>query len=479
MVNHWESIIKEQYQLMSQSGLIDACDKIYIGCIGTEICKLKAFVKQHQKLCIAYHSENLQEFEFPTIRLLRVQSIVKKFHGFYIHTKGVSYPGNEGGDYWRDYMNYYNLTKWKDARGKLICGYDTCGVKLRYSTDPPARKLHYSGNFYWFNSDYVKTLPDPCMLNDRFDAEMWIGMNSPNAATLCQLFVDYNTKGKFDPVNKVIGKTYIHTLCYNTPSEVEKTTRLIYEQNDQRHFKHYLIDLGFPVENDTVPVDITKAKKNNSVKLTQIASKYGSTYVRMSNIGVSQNWNQIIKHCKLKDEDIIIGADPDERTIDPGWADAMSTVLSHDPKIGMVSLVMPEQEQLLKTMGGDTFYVKGVRVFKPNKLTNWAMIGFSGRFLKTIGDIPYPKGAPKYGWIESELVPQFIRTGFYWVFLPDYRVYHTDYPRDKGAPKLLREWKNQIIFNIQEYGQIDFEKYLNMKKQGLFPDEHTLKYKTC
>jgi hypothetical protein len=43
----------------------------------------------------------------------------------------------------------------------------------------------------------------------------------------------------------------------------------------------------------------------------------------------------------------------------------------------------------------------------------------------------------------------------------------------------LREWKNQIIFNYKEYGQIDFEEFLKMKRDGKFPDKHTLKYKTC
>ena len=62
--------------------------------------------------------------------------------------------------------------------------------------------LHYSGNFFWFYSGYVKTLPEIVTLDikDRNNAEFWIcsGKN-PEAATLCQKFVDYNTKGKFIP----------------------------------------------------------------------------------------------------------------------------------------------------------------------------------------------------------------------------------------------------------------------------------------
>jgi hypothetical protein len=61
--------------------------------------------------------------------------------------------------------------------------------------------MHYSGNFFWFNSEYVSTLPpiDSLDKSNRYNAETWICLENPIAATACQLFVDYNTKGEFQP----------------------------------------------------------------------------------------------------------------------------------------------------------------------------------------------------------------------------------------------------------------------------------------
>ena len=207
MTNSYLDIISDQLWLMIKSGLYCRVECIYIGCLGSneEIIKLQNLFHDYEKIKIISHSPNLQSYEFHTLKILRAISISQpSFYGFYIHTKGVSYPGNEGGKYWRDYMNHYILTEWKEAVLQLDNGSDTYGVKLLTPLDimtNPAKKLHYSGNFYWFKSEYAKTLVpiESLNQNDRFEAEMYICSNSPVAATGCQLFVDYNTKGKFIP----------------------------------------------------------------------------------------------------------------------------------------------------------------------------------------------------------------------------------------------------------------------------------------
>jgi hypothetical protein len=49
--------------------------------------------------------------------------------------------------------------------------------------------------------EYVKTLKriDELDLSNRGDAEMWVCSNYPIAATACQVFIDYDSKGKFKP----------------------------------------------------------------------------------------------------------------------------------------------------------------------------------------------------------------------------------------------------------------------------------------
>lgn len=204
MINKYMDIVKCQIQNIISSGLYDRVDKIYVGCLGEkqEYKVLKNYLFGFDKIEIYSYGLDIEKYEFHTLKIVREFSINEsKFYGFYIHTKGCSYPGNAGGKYWLDYMNYYNITLWGKAIENLDIGYYTYGVKLLPNSYPPSFKMHYSGNFYWFNSEYISTLPpiESLNQNDRFEAETWIGLESPIAATACQAFVDYNTDGIFEP----------------------------------------------------------------------------------------------------------------------------------------------------------------------------------------------------------------------------------------------------------------------------------------
>lgn len=205
MINDWKAILLEQIKIMQESGLYDYMRVANICCLGSEYDKgeLEKLIEPHGKLRLAEHTGDLNTFEFFTLEFLKgVCDRSGEFYGFYIHTKGVSWPGHEGGKYWRDYMNHYVLRKWMLDVRFLNIGYDTCGVKLINKGWP----LHYSGNFFWFKSDYVKRLIPVSMMNrkDRFNAEMWVCSGTPIAATLCQDFVDYDTKGIFNPDEKTV-----------------------------------------------------------------------------------------------------------------------------------------------------------------------------------------------------------------------------------------------------------------------------------
>lgn len=485
MINHWQEIVNIQLDCMIKSGLYDKSECIYVGAVGSiqEYEKMKKLSHRYKKLILSVYDTNLLRYEFLTLNQLWVHACKdRKFFGFYIHTKGVSFPGNEGGKYWLDYMNYYNLTTWDEARKKLFEGYDICGVKLRTDQDSPAYKLHYSGNFWWFDSIYIRSLRCPLFMNqrDRFEAEMWIGTGKPKVAVLCHEFVDYNTKGKFKLFNtRKVKNIIVHSLCWNLPSEVEKTTLLIYEQNGGVQFKHYICDLGFPLlVGDQIPDNIPKAIRINTDRLKEICRKFGSTYIRLENIGVSQNWTQIINHCQLKDEDIIIGADPDERTMDNNWINAMSLALEQ-PNVGMATLMMSEQSKVLHNWQHFDRTICGVRMVDIVGSINWAMIGFNGKFTKAMGDVPFPTTHPIYGYIEHFVREALKNTGYKALFLPDHRVLHTDYElgNSEGSSRLLREWKNFIIFGdihqrvnqqmIKKYGQISFGQFLELRKKGI------------
>lgn len=193
MMNHWENVVREQLALMQESGLLDKAEKIFIGAVGsyTDMLKLRFILRNYSKIKIK-HETDLKRFEFPTLEILKHKSdFTGPFLGFYIHTKGVSYKSDLGRA-WRTHMNTYIITKWRDCWDMVAHNFDLCGVKLLQKTN--SYPLHYSGNFFWFDSQYISTLPKIEALNhkDRFSAEMWACSNYPVAATLSQENVDHD-----------------------------------------------------------------------------------------------------------------------------------------------------------------------------------------------------------------------------------------------------------------------------------------------
>jgi len=459
MIKEWEKIVREQLATLVKSGLYDECESVLIGALGASIDKLEEIIEPYEKIDIVRFSYQENKFEFFTLQIAWYLAQRENFYAVYIHTKGVSFPKHEGGKYWRDYMMHYNVLKWKECRKQLQKGYETCGVKLLDGNTRPAYKVHYSGNFWWAKSSYLKRLPDPCSLDtkDRYQAEFWIGMSDPRAATLCQDFVDYNTKGSFYK-----GTNYVHTLAWNLPSETEKSVKLLYEQND--NFEHYIVDLGFPIYKDERPKDLEESRKRTSEMYKELANKYASKYVKFENIGVSQNWTQIAKYLDLKDNDILIGADPDERPLHEGWIKAMSDVLRNG-RYGVVSLMMvdhwgPLQYERQRKCEGHNIITKDH--------SNWALIGLSSKLLKGLDEVPRVEEASIYGWLEDAIRSNMAVHELRSCILRDYHVRHTDYSEhSEGSSKLLREWKDFIILQAtKKEEQITFEEFLtnNYKK---------------
>lgn len=198
-INHWKEIFSSHLEHIKSSGLYDAVENIYVCALGNEQ------LPEYDEKFIGYQNPEIKLYEFFTLEKLHLVSKKKDFLGLYIHSKGVSYPGNAGGQYWHDYLNYHIIDRWREHVSMLQSGYDLSGTQLRSEKDSPAFKVHYSSNIFYFNSRYVRDLPPPSTMDmtNRYNAEMWVGQGSPKCATLCQDWVDYNTKGEFKPAVNV------------------------------------------------------------------------------------------------------------------------------------------------------------------------------------------------------------------------------------------------------------------------------------
>lgn len=115
-----------------------------------------------------FSQENDGRYEYPALEI--IQSLPSDCRVLYLHTKGVTRIENTQMDDWRNLMEYYCVERWSDAIWALNQGYDTYGVNWHSSPFG-----HYSGNFWWASTDYIKRLPSLPVGGTREYCEQWIG----------------------------------------------------------------------------------------------------------------------------------------------------------------------------------------------------------------------------------------------------------------------------------------------------------------
>lgn len=167
------NIFLDQIDKIRTSGLYNKLDFIFIIMVGP-----------HIKLCndpkfrVIYYSPNEQEWEFPTIKLIKSFSdnINKKVNILYIHTKGVLNKPNA--KEWRDYLEYFLISNHNQCLYYLNNNRDCVGVNVNIHPqqgDNGAR-CHFSANFWWTNTNYIKKLLPLCSTieQDRYSSEHYL-----------------------------------------------------------------------------------------------------------------------------------------------------------------------------------------------------------------------------------------------------------------------------------------------------------------
>ncbi|MCL1950195.1 MAG: hypothetical protein FWF59_10730 [Turicibacter sp.] len=188
------NIVKEQLDLLRETGLMDACSQLTVSIVGKfnrELYSLLSTNPYYKKMRVS-STPYLQECEFPSIRA--VQRIAAENPGaqiLYMHTKGASHGVATSVNsrwtptqvknlvQWRKFLEYHTINKWRDCV-KYLDSYDACGTdwgSVNGRTD-----FHFSGNFWWANATYINR----CRLGqgDRFVCETFIGTGNPKVKVL-------------------------------------------------------------------------------------------------------------------------------------------------------------------------------------------------------------------------------------------------------------------------------------------------------
>ena len=108
-------------------------------------------------------------YEFPAIRKIWQDSNELDFYGLYLHCKGSSKTDIlelDNGLRWASLMMYGLIDNGITCLHHLNMGADLVGSMWYW---------HFKGNFFWFNSGYVKQLVDPYEMDVscRYNCEFW------------------------------------------------------------------------------------------------------------------------------------------------------------------------------------------------------------------------------------------------------------------------------------------------------------------
>jgi hypothetical protein len=163
-----------------ESGLWDNADKIFFGAVGEEkhVGEVRNIL-QYRAECIA-RDDSLIVYERPTLQALHKMccSTVEPFHVLYCHTKGVTRQVDEfpGVRKWLKYMLYFACQYYPIVLSTLENHPEVKAIGRDKHRANEYATEHFSGNFWWSNSEHIKRLPNN-IGDDYLDSEMFIGLN--------------------------------------------------------------------------------------------------------------------------------------------------------------------------------------------------------------------------------------------------------------------------------------------------------------
>jgi glycosyltransferase involved in cell wall biosynthesis len=160
----YKSIVQQQLDTLKKSGLYDASSKILCFISGEDKEHYINYLNTFDKLEIIYSKDNL--FEKFALNNYKQYITFEKYNLYYFHSKGTSHSNNKCIEDWVKYLNYFILGKWKICT-ELLNYFDCVGCALKQFP-----KKHYSGNFWWSNSENLNKLS--VIGNGYLDPEMYV-----------------------------------------------------------------------------------------------------------------------------------------------------------------------------------------------------------------------------------------------------------------------------------------------------------------
>lgn len=170
----WQRSFDIIFQEIKNSGLYDNTDEIRCIVVNDYNKIIQNYRFNDDKIKLFYKGSS-SNYERPALLHMQQSSLNENCNYWYVHTKGLRWFNTERETNvidWIKLMLYWNITAWKQA----ILHLDNFQVYgCNFTTEPVP---HFSGNFWWATSEYVKKLQNT-ISNGYNDPEFWLFSKNP------------------------------------------------------------------------------------------------------------------------------------------------------------------------------------------------------------------------------------------------------------------------------------------------------------
>ena len=186
------AIVHEQMLSLRESGLLEACDEIIVGCNGGDESVPVARRILPEKSRVIMHGLDSRSENLTLVELHKWSQKHPGWSVLYFHTKGITHtPGTEYhhiASIWRRTMMKDLVTNWIQCVNDLKSGYDIACSCWEWGMADGTQNIP-PGNCLWVRSDFVANLPSIFLrgriktsgissLESRYESEVFWG-NGP------------------------------------------------------------------------------------------------------------------------------------------------------------------------------------------------------------------------------------------------------------------------------------------------------------
>jgi len=168
-------IINRQYKKMKESGLIERSENVYICYVSDIEFPCENIINDPKVKIIVREKSGYEGVTTTNLKKFCDQTTEENLI-LYIHNRGLSHSENSPSEDWTLMMEFFLIENWRKSIKQLEEKY-TCGCEMFSHTDRINSNdfiFHYSGNFWWSRSSYIKLLKYPSFENRWVESEDWV-----------------------------------------------------------------------------------------------------------------------------------------------------------------------------------------------------------------------------------------------------------------------------------------------------------------